>query len=215
MVKQKYNIPHLLASVVGYKGLPFPAAFLRKREGSSYSADGLEITDAAPTREELINGTRLRKQDERGIWYFMPVFFRHKDIKARSDARGNVTDNTIELPNAIISVTGKKTIVETPMVGRKGSVKELISVDDNEVSIAAFIQSPDGTYPEAEISQIRDLFNINESVELISALTDLIFDEGDKVVITGIEFPATPGVEDGQAIRIECVTDKEFELIID
>ncbi|MEG0499905.1 MAG: DUF6046 domain-containing protein, partial [Rikenellaceae bacterium] len=39
-----------------------------------------------------------------------------------------------EIPNAIISCTGKKTIVETPMVGRKGAVKELINVDDYEIS---------------------------------------------------------------------------------
>lgn len=209
----RYNIPELLASIAGYKGIPFPGGFLSPRPSGEYAVSDPEITSTAPATEELIKGTRLRRMGENGLWYFMPVFFRHPSIRGRANARGTVTDNTLELLNALISITGKKTIVETPLVGRKGSVKELISVDDYEVSIAAFIHTP-GRYPEPEITRMRNLFNINESVELISVLTDLVFDEGDRVVITDIEYPSTPGVEDGQAIRIECMTDKEFELII-
>lgn len=213
--KHKYNIPELLASVVGYKGLPFPGGFMKKRPTGSYSVEEPDITPEAPAVEELIKGTRLRKLGERGIWYFMPVYFRHPSIRGRADARGSVTDNTLELLHTIISVTGKKTIVETPMVGRKGSVKELISVGDYEIELAIFVQSGDGRYPEAEITQMRDLFNINESIELISVLTDLVLDEGDRMVITDVEFPAMPGIEDGQAIRLRMLTDKEFELIIE
>ncbi len=75
--------------------------------------------------------------------------------------------------------------------------------------------STDGTWPEDEIERMRDLYNVNESVNLLCALTDLILDEDDRVVITGIDFPSTPGIEDGQVIRIECTTDKPFELIVE
>lgn len=212
--KHKYNIPELLASVVGYKGVPFPGGFLSNRPSGGYETDQPDITPGAEEREELVKGTRLRKLSERGIWYYMPVYFRHPSIKAQANARGTTTDNTLEILNAIISITGKKTIVETPMVGRKGSVKELISVDDYEIQLAMFVQSPDGKYPEAGITQMRELFDINESLEFISVLTDLVLDEGDRVVITDIEYPSTPGVEDGQAVRLTMLTDKEFELII-
>lgn len=214
-MEHKYNIPALLASIVGYKGIPFPGGFLPPRPVGNYAVDGFEVSGEAPAAEELIKGTRLRRQGANGVWYFMPVYFRHPSIGGRANARNNqVTDNTLELSSAIISVTGQKTIVETPMVGRKGSIKELISLDDYEISIAAFLHTP-GRYPEPEITQIRNLYNINESVELISVLTDLVIDEGDRVVITDIEYPSTPGIEDGQAVRLKCRTDKEFELFID
>ena len=61
----------------------------------------------------------------------------------------------------------------------------------------------------------KELYNVNEAVELKSVLTDLLFDENDKVVITDMSFPETPGVEDEQEVEIECVTDKPFELTIE
>ena len=114
----------------------------------------------------------------------------------------------------MISITGTKNIVRTPLVGRRGSVKELISIGDYKISVAAFIRSADGSYPEAQIARMKELYNINESVELICVLTDLLLDEGDRVVITDIQYPPTPGVEDGQAVTIECETDSPFELIL-
>lgn len=190
-------------SAIGYKGLPFPGAFLgMAKTGRIAEAEYDDPEQAPDLREFTDKGTRLYKKDHLGRWYFMPVIFK--------------TENgEIEFPTAVISVTGKKTIVETHMVGRKGSVKELINVDDYKVSLAGFIQTTDRTYPENEIVEMMELFNINKSVELVSALTDLIFDEGDKVVITDISFPPTAGLEDGQVVKIECITDKPFELIIE
>lgn len=218
-LKHKYNIPNILASIVGYRGLPFPGALFPKRAGSDYEAEDFEVGTSPEDRQEYTKtGTQLWRQDWRGRWYFMPVFMQHPDIKAADGS------TKLELPHAIISITGQKTIVETPLVGRKGSVKELVNIDDYKITIAAFIQSTDGTYPDEEIARINNLFKINESVELISALTDLILDGNDnvrnqgvidKVVITNIDFPAVPGIEDGVAVRIECVSDQPFEMIIE
>lgn len=198
----RFDIPRLLLSYVGYKGLPYPGAFLGMLASKAVTPDSYELGSTAPVFKEFTDkGTRLYKRDHLGRWYFMPVTF-------KTDA------GEVEFPQAVISITGKKTIVETHMVGRKGSVKELINVDDYKVSLAGFIQSTDGSYPEDEIVKMKELFNVNQAIELVSAITDLIFDEGDKVVITDIAFPSTPGVEDAQVVKIECVTDKPFELII-
>jgi len=199
----KFDIEKILLSYIGYKGLPYPGAFfgmLKSKTGKQPEYEG--VTQRKPLQEFTNKGTRLYKKDHLGRWCFMPVTF-------------IVDGKEYEIPTAVLNITGKKTIIETPMVGRKGSVKELINIDDYKVSIAGYIQSTDGSYPEDMITEIKELFNINQSVELVSALTDLIFDDGDKVVITDIAFPSTPGVEDGQIIKIECVTDKPFELIID
>ena len=112
-------------------------------------------------------------------------------------------------------MSAKKNIVETPLVGRKGAVRELISSEDFKVSIRAVARTEDGTYPADQIVAFKELYNVNEAVELKSVLTDLLFDENDKVVITDMSFPETPGVEDEQEVEIECVTDKPFELTIE
>lgn len=195
----KYDIPGILSEIIGYRGLPFPAAIANTEGG--YDAEEYDPSASMFERQQMINGTELYKQDFRGIWYFMPVYISHKGKR-------------VELQNAVISITGEKIIVKTPLVGRKGSVKELISIDDYKINITAFIHSDDGTYPAEAISEVKELYNINEAVEIISVLTDLILDTDDKVVITNIDYPATPGIEDGQAVRIECETDKEFELTL-
>ena len=155
-MKHKYNIEHLLQSIIGYKGLPYPGAFFPNRPASSYTGDNFDIPTSPAPQQELVKGTRLYKKDALGRWYFMPVFIRHQDIRGE--------DHTLELENAVISITGTKNIVRTPLVGRRGSVKELISIGDYKISIAAFIRSSDGSYPEAQITRMKDLYNINESV---------------------------------------------------
>lgn len=203
-MKHKYNIPDLLLSHIGYKGLPYPGGFFPRRPVGGFTGDDF-VTDKSPSiRQESVNGTRLYKQDALGRWYFMPVFLKHKSLP----------DGIIELPYAVISVTGSKSIVETTMPGSNGSVKELISINDYKVSLAGFICTDDGSYPYAGITQIRELYEINESVELVSALTDLILDKGVRIVISDIDFPSTPGIEDGQAVTLECTTDRDFELNI-
>lgn len=202
----RYNIPQLLMSVAGYKGLPYAGAFLPPRPAGDFTGGDYREIGVSLPRQELVKGTRLYKQDALGRWYFMPVSMRHPDISG--------ADHTLELANAVISLEQSKKIIETDLVNRKGSVKELISLEDYEITIAAFIQSGDGTYPEQEITRLRELFQINETVELISVLTDLLFDKDDKVVITNIAWPSTPGIEDGQAVTIKCKTDTPFELII-
>ncbi len=203
-MRNSYSIPELLASIVGYRGAPYPGALFPNRPGSSYTGGDYETQGEAPVRPERTKrGSTLYAKDWRGRWYFMPVVFEHAFI------------GRIEIPHALVNVTGKKNIVETAMVGRKGSVKELINLEDYKITIAGFIQSTDGTWPEDDIARMRDLYNVNESVDLLCALTDEILDEDDRVVITNIEFPSTPGTEDGQVIRIECTTDKPFELILE
>lgn len=205
-MKHKYNLGGVLLGLVGYRGLAYPGAFTGPRAEGDYRTGDYELTPNASPRQEYVKGTRLYAQDKFGRWYFMPVAFRHKNIKTDG--------NQYEIQCAILSITGKKNIIETKMVGRPGSVKELINIDDYKISITGFIESADGSYPEAGITQMKEIYSINEPIELVSVLTDLIFNDGDQVVITDMSFPETPGIETAQAVRIECVTDKPFELTI-
>ncbi len=198
-------------SRITLKGLPFPGTLAGKRPEGTYKGDAqddYELEPEAPTVEEFVRGTRLRGKDRLGRWYFMPVSFIYSTPSGEK--------KMLELERAEIkAVSAKKNIVETPLVGRKGAVRELISSEDFKVSLRAVVRTDDGTYPADQIVELKELYNVNEAVELKSVLTDLLFDENDKVVITDMSFPETPGVEDEQEVQIECVTDKPFELTID
>jgi len=117
-----------------------------------------------------------------------------------------------EFNDAVISITAKKTIVETPLVGRKGSVKELISIDDYEIKLMIVFSGDD--YPEYDVLDLVTLWEINESVNMNCAVTDYFLQEDNKVVIKTLDFPAMEGNEDMQVIILTLLSDKNFELEI-
>lgn len=162
--------------------------------------------DQIPKAGMLKTGTKVSatpiRKFENGHTYFMPV-------SMYSPSLGD-----IEIPIAAISIKGRKTIVETPLVGRSGSVKELISIDDYEVSIDGVIMSEDRNYPEDGVQQIAELFNLNSSVELICAVSDLVIGVGTQIVIKTIEWPKVGGVENMQTFSLTAVTDASVELEI-
>lgn len=192
------NLRSLLTGLSGYKGAIFPGLITPPLQAG---IPEYELTTTAPPRQEFTQkGSRLWAQHE-GRWYFMPVALEHKG-------------KTLEIPLAIISISGSKTTVKTPMPGRRGSVKELISMDDAKISITGLFLSADGSYPEAAVSEMNALIQVNESIRLVSALSDLLLDPEDRVVIQSWDFPPTPGVEDMQAIKLELESDSPFVLTV-
>lgn len=155
---------------------------------------------AANERESSNLGSTLRKRDANGRWYFMPVVLVYKGKE-------------YEMPNSLISIRGRKNIVSTPMVGRKGTVKELISIEDYEIRIQGVALDTD--WPDDQLAAIKEIYTVNESVQLKCALTDIFMDEEDMVVIKSIDIPEMKGVEHAQTYSLELETDRSFELIMD
>ena len=62
---------------------------------------------------------------------------------------------------------------------------------------------------------MRDLYELNESVELVSSLTDLVFEREDRVVFKSVEFPAVGAVENVQVVKMTAQTDAAVELILE
>lgn len=158
--------------------------------------DGPEANE----RESSNLGSTLRKRDANGRWYFMPVVLVYKGKE-------------YEMPNSLISIRGKKHIVSTPMVGRKGTVKELISMEDYEIKIQGVALGTD--WPDDQLADIKEIYAVNESVQLKCALTDIFMDEEDMVVIKSIDIPEMRGVEHAQTYSLDLETDRSFELIME
>lgn len=181
-----YNIEQLLSNVIGYVPVSLP-------ESSSLG------TNRSKTHAN--KGSALYKKDIQGRYYFMPVAFLYKGKE-------------YEIECAAISITGKKNIVSTPLVGRKGSVKELISLEDFSIHIAGIIIGEDKQWPEDKLDKINELYNINDALEIKCALTDIFLTEGDKVIIQDISIPKMQQIEHVQIIEMNCLTDKPLELTI-
>lgn len=207
MIGSEFDIVKMLESVVGYKGLPFPGLWFPSRPFGGKTTDGYTGDDfqatgrVEPLKTRSNKGTALYKKDLQGKYYFMPVVFMHEGKEYEIDC-------------ALVSVTGKKNIIETPLVGRKGSVKELISIDDYQVNITGVVIG-NREWPEEKLEAINELYNVNSAIELKCALTDVFFSENDKVVIQELNIPRMSQVEYAQVIEIKCVTDRAFELILD
>jgi hypothetical protein len=148
-------------------------------------------------KKETALGSPLWAKDSRGRYYFMPVKL-----------------GGLELYPALVSFTGKKNIIETPLIGYEGSVKELINIDSYEISIRGFVIDDNNSFPDEKIMKLQELWKKNESLSLECALTDIFLQEDDKVIIKGLRFPEMKGSEHIQAYEIECLSDQYFELII-
>lgn len=193
----------------GYEAPPFiPAGFISVKSKSR--AAEFNKGSYSEKRTQSNTGSPLRKS-KGDLYYFMPVSFEHVNQKTNARAIYNFDD-------AIISITGKKTIVETPLIGKKGTVKELISVDDYEIKLVAVVAGDD--YPEEKIQEIVKLYEINESLKMNCVVSDYFLhakmgeDGGDRVVIKNIEVAAVEGVEDMQVITMTLLSDQNFELEI-
>lgn len=142
-------------------------------------------------------GSALEGKTEFGTPYFLPVKL-----------------GGIELPYPLISIQARKRIIETPLVGRRGTVKELINIEDYVISIKGIAIEKDSRFPEFSIQQLKDLYEKNTSLALQCALTDIFLQMDDSIVIRSLDLPDMKGVEHAQAYAMSLVSDSAFDLII-
>ena len=119
------------------------------------------------------------------------------------------------LPNEpTIIINSRKNIVETALAGstRRGTVKELISIEDWSVTIrgVAINYKSKLVYPEDEVKALRDLYEKNESLEVQCALTNLLGIY--RLVIREFELPEMTGIQHAQAYQFICTSDEDFIL---
>ena len=69
--------------------------------------------------------------------------------------------------------------------------------------------------PKEQLAAIKEIYSVNESVQLKCALTDIFMDEEDMVVIKSIDIPEMRGVEHTQTYSLDLETDRSFELIME
>ncbi len=113
----------------------------------------------------------------------------------------------------LISLSIAKTIVETATVGkdRKGTVKEYINTEDYVLNIRGVCINPDypDEYPTEQVQELQRLFEINDSVEVVSNLFLELF--GIKnLVLKNIEWNEMAGQQGLQVYTVNAVSDSDF-----
>ncbi|MBV6442757.1 MAG: hypothetical protein EPGJADBJ_04481 [Saprospiraceae bacterium] len=121
----------------------------------------------------------------------------------------------VVLPNEpSLIINSRKNIVETALAGseRRGTVKELISIEDWSVVIrgVAINYKSSQFYPEDQVKELRDLYERNESMEIQCALTNLLGIY--RLVIREFDLPEMIGVQHAQAYQFICTSDEDFIL---
>lgn len=129
----------------------------------------------------------------------------------------------IYLPYTVIKIAGKKTIVETALNARRGTVKEEFSVDDYSITVKGFLIDEARNFPEDQLELLRDLFETSHAVTLDNALTNIFLtdsslkeDEQRRVVIYDFDVQEVQGGRlhvrpFTMALKSDCVFTLEME----
>ncbi len=212
------SLSAIFEQVWGYKTTAFepelPAKPGRKETGLSGSS--------YYTTEGSVNGRE----------YFMPVLVTYPDysdlpdnapgqngglgLAAPSGSLGILKQ--IYLPYPVISIRSSKTIIQTPLTERRGTVKEFININDYEITIKGFVINKTNDYPEETLSILRDLNELGEAVQVACPALDLFLKRpgrkgSDHVVISSFNVIENRGVKNVRPYEMTLISDEPFNLI--
>ncbi len=206
MAEISFNLAKMFEAAFGYKTQAFTPGF--------HTVQG----DQAPLRtEQGTHGSPYYAKDVSGMEYYMPVTIAYSDSEEKND--GNSTSmKKWDLPYPVISITSRKTIVETPLTGRRGTVKELIHIQNYDIVIKGFIIGTTNEFPENTVTTLRTVYEQNTPLSLQCPLTDIFLlrpdrSGSDQVVIREIKFPAIAGIKNVRPYELHMVSDEPFNLI--
>ena len=184
MAKIEFSIPELYKMTFGYIGVPFPSGDL---SASQF------LPDVGGIAKSIIG-----KNDMYGKPYFMPIRI-----------------NGIWLPNSpSMSLSVQKKIISTQVAGGDGTVKELISTDDFKLQVRGFaINFEANDYPYEDVEEIKNLFEVNKSLEITSDLCNIF--GINNVVIESLKLPELVGIQNVQPFEIGMLSDDDFDVIIE
>lgn len=144
-----------------------------------------QITKAE--REFTAKGSLIGEQ-YRGVDILLPVRFYNGPLMVAY------------IPYCVLHIGGKKTLIETPLVERKGEVIEQYNINNYSIGIKGFMISEDKKFPERDITGFKNLFEANKALTIENALTNIFLsdktlpqDEQRRVVIRDFDFPEVQG----------------------
>jgi len=203
------NVFSILQKVYGARGIPFPKP-PKDNSPSKIAPSGDVVVSSLPVvgrpgeyespaiNERATGGSLIRKFEDEllGTYHFLPA-----------------TINDVELPNAVVIISGEKEIVQTDIVD-VGTVFEKVFTRPYDVSIIVTLIGENGNWVEDKLKTIRDLYLIDEVVTLKCALTDIFLQKQNNFIISKINVLDNQGSENVEVIQIDGMSNIDFELEI-
>lgn len=204
MAETSFNLAELFQGAFGYKTHAFEPEF------ASIAGDIVE---------QGAHGSPYYAKDRLGTEYYLPVTISYsEDAQSEGGAGNSETLKKWDLPYPVISVTSRKTIIETALTERRGTVKELINIQNYEIIIRGFIISSANEFPESDVTMLRTIYEQNAPLSIQCPLTDIFLlrpdrSGSDQVVLRELKFPAINGVKNIRPYELHLVSDEPFNLI--
>jgi Domain of unknown function (DUF6046) len=203
MAELSFNLADLFEHTFGYKTQAFQPDF------SPVSGDRVSLRT-----EQGASGSPYYAKDPLGQEYFMPVTLIYPD-------NSNSSAGALKswgLPYPVISISSRKTIIETALTERRGTVKELVNIQDYEIVIKGFIISQGNDFPENEVTTLRSIYEQNGAISIQCPLTDIFLlrpdrSGSDQVVITELKLPVVKGIKNVKPYELHMISDEPFNLI--
>lgn len=179
----RLDVTKIISEIWGgsYIGRPFP-----------------NVDDAQRPDERTPINDGLKHSGANGVYYMMPTEL-----------------NGWQLPlEPLMAVNSSKKIVKTSLTGntRRGTVKEIINTNDYTINLrGVIINEISNDYPFDDVERLRELYEVNEAVTIVNALTKILAIEN--VVITGFKLPEMVGRPNAQAYEMNMISDEDFVLI--
>lgn len=182
MTSQIINISELFERTFGSKPYDVPRASQESSHESSFIIPGKTSLNNFTAKGSLLSEQLL------GVEILLPVKF--------FDAGALI----MSLPYTVVKLSSKKTIIETALNDRLGTVKEEFSIDDYAIDVKGFLIGENRDFPEAQLTKLRELYETNHALTLDNALTnifltnpDLSEDEQRRVVIYDLDIQEVQG----------------------
>lgn len=188
------SVFNILKKVYGSTAIMFPE---KPKADSITQVSGFEVKNTT-YNDVNKNGTPIRKYTDKllGKYEFMPV-----------------TIDDVEMPNALIIITGEKEIIETNVID-VGTVFEKAFTKPYDITVIATLVGDNGTYPETLFEQLTNLWKKDDIVTIKCAMTDYFLQTKDNGIITKISVLDNAGAENVEVIQFDIRSNIDFELEI-
>lgn len=128
--------------------------------------------------------------------------------------KANESDEWLELPNALISIDGSKSIIKTPIDGNDGTFKENFAMNDYVINIRGIITDETNAdeYPSEAVYALQNIWKEGKSVIILNELCTIF--GIDYMCCEGISIPSPEGAQSYQPFILSGCSDRNFELIV-
>lgn len=126
----------------------------------------------------------------------------------------NGNNQNIELQEVLLSVTRQNTIIQTPLQGRDGTVKEYITAEDYNIQLVGSIFTDrQNKYPVKEVKALIELLSTKIPIEIESKFLSM-FPTIDKVVVKSFDIKQSDKFINRQEFSCSLISDEEINLIL-